>query len=354
MVAAVRITGWTHIHCFAHTLNLVVQEAIKNDPTLLLIKKKCKDIVTFFHQSVNAAEKLRVVQRQVGIQENKLIQEVETRWNSTFYMFERIVEQHQAVTTALCLLNRNNMCLSAAELQQLKSAVTVLQPFEAATTETSAEKFFSVSALIPLAKSLMQFLAQSDKISLVNGLQAQLLRRFGTMEGNHHLAAATLLDPRLKKFAFRDQTAAQQGMQWLIQEMSSLSIQTVTDINRTTKPIENSNNNNKYNLWAAFDLQVKESQSSMEVVGATLQGKHYMEEKILQRKDDPLKWWKEHDKHYTLLSILALKYLSIPGTSVPSERVFSKAGELVSARRSRIKPKNVDMFLFINKNLREI
>ena len=104
MVAAVRITGWTHIHCFAHTLNLVLQEAIKNDPTLLLIKKKCKDIVTFFHQSGNTAEKLRVVQRQIGIQEKKLIQEVETRWNSTFYMFERIVEQHQAVTTALCLL----------------------------------------------------------------------------------------------------------------------------------------------------------------------------------------------------------------------------------------------------------
>ena len=48
MVAAIRITGWTHIHCFAHTLNLVVQEAIKNDPVLLLIKRKCKDIVTFF------------------------------------------------------------------------------------------------------------------------------------------------------------------------------------------------------------------------------------------------------------------------------------------------------------------
>jgi len=51
MVAAVRNTGWTHIHCFAHTLNLVVQEAIKIDPTLLLVKKKCKDIVTFFYHS---------------------------------------------------------------------------------------------------------------------------------------------------------------------------------------------------------------------------------------------------------------------------------------------------------------
>ena len=56
----------------------------------------------FFHQSVNVAEKLREVQMQVGIQVKrlKLIQEVKTRWNSSFYMFERLVEQHQAVTTS--------------------------------------------------------------------------------------------------------------------------------------------------------------------------------------------------------------------------------------------------------------
>ena len=32
---------------------------------------------------------------------------------------------------------------------------------------------------------------------------------------------------------------------------------------------------------------------------------------------------------------------------VPSERLFSKAGELVSAKRNRIKAKNVDMMLFV-------
>jgi len=36
---------------------------------------------------------------------------------------------------------------------------------------------------------------------------------------------------------------------------------------------------------------------------------------------------------------------------VPSERWFSKAGEVVAARTSNIQPKNVDVILRLNKNL---
>ena len=49
-----------------------------------------------------------------------------------------------------------------------------------------------------------------------------------------------------------------------------------------------------------------------------------------------------------------MMYFGVSGTcgsSVPSKRLFSKAGEVVAARRSNIKPKNVDMILFLNKNL---
>ena len=35
---------------------------------------------------------------------------------------------------------------------------------------------------------------------------------------------------------------------------------------------------------------------------------------------------------------------------MPSEKLFSKAGEVIAARRSNIKAKNVDMILFLNKN----
>ncbi len=77
----------------------------------------------------------------------------------------------------------------------------------------------------------------------------------------------------------------------------------------------------------------------------------YFGEDALPRLEDPLAWWKRNEKRFNLLSQLAKKYLCVLGTSVPSERLFSKAGELVSIRRNRLKPKNIDMMLFLNKNM---
>ena len=47
-----------------------------------------------------------------------------------------------------------------------------------------------------------------------------------------------------------------------------------------------------------------------------------------------------------------MMYFGVPetcGTAVPTERLFYKAGEVVAARRSNIKPKNVDMILFLTE-----
>ena len=69
-------------------------------------------------------------------------------------MLERIVEQHQAITAALCLSNRNDLYLSAADVKLLEESWSVLQPIEAATREISADKYVSISKAIPLATSL--------------------------------------------------------------------------------------------------------------------------------------------------------------------------------------------------------
>lgn len=64
-----------------------------------------------------------------------------------------------------------------------------------------------------------------------------------------------------------------------------------------------------------------------------------------------LEWWKHHDKYYPRLSCLARKYLAIPASSVPSERIFSLCGSIVSKKRARLNPNNVSMMVFLNKNM---
>ena len=55
---------------------------------------------------------------------------------------------------------------------------------------------------------------------------------------------------------------------------------------------------------------------------------------------------------YPCLTETVKALLHTPATSVPSERIFSEAGYIARARRSRILPKNLNKFIFIKKNFK--
>eukprot|EP00063_Salmo_salar_P042667 XP_014017502.1 PREDICTED: zinc finger BED domain-containing protein DAYSLEEPER-like [Salmo salar] len=61
---------------------------------------------------------------------------------------------------------------------------------------------------------------------------------------------------------------------------------------------------------------------------------------------DPLAWWKSNEWKYPHIAMMTRCYLAVPGTSVPSERVFSTAGDIVTAKRSTLSPDNVDILIF--------
>ena len=57
------------------------------------------------------------------------------------------------------------------------------------------------------------------------------------------------------------------------------------------------------------------------------------------------------DALYPNLSKMARKYLGIVATSVPSERLFSATGNIVSAKRSSLDPTNVEKLVFLHDHL---
>ena len=70
-------------------------------------------------------------------------------------------------------------------------------------------------------------------------------------------------------------------------------------------------------------------------------------EKSISFEENPLKWWNKNRDKYKILSLIAGHTLSTPASSVPSERIFSKAGNIITAKRSSLNTKLADKRIFL-------
>lgn len=72
----------------------------------------------------------------------------------------------------------------------------------------------------------------------------------------------------------------------------------------------------------------------------------YLEERILTRNSDPLTWWEERKFAFPNLYKVMKSRLCVPATSVPSERMFSKTGQICNERRSRCQSRKNCIYKF--------
>ena len=135
---AIQKCRWKHLHCFAHTLNLIVRGGLKK---LSETVDKVKQIADHFHRSSLSAEKLRATLLQMGQPDLKVLQDCPTRWNSTFYMLKRFVRLRDAIITTLALVNPAVTTLTHDEWAAIEEACEVLQPYEEVTVEISGEGY---------------------------------------------------------------------------------------------------------------------------------------------------------------------------------------------------------------------
>lgn len=77
-----------------------------------------------------------------------------------------------------------------------------------------------------------------------------------------------------------------------------------------------------------------------------------MNSNVISLKNDPIEYWQSHNNN--ILKEIALKHISIVGTSVPCERLFSKPGIIMTEHRNRLLGKRLSKLLFLNSlNLKD-
>lgn len=79
----------------------------------------------------------------------------------------------------------------------------------------------------------------------------------------------------------------------------------------------------------------------------------YRAEPTISETDCPLQWWSTHAGTHPQLSALARKYLASPATSVPCERLFSLAGNIVQKKRAALSSENVNRLVCLSNWLKE-
>ncbi|KAJ8930493.1 hypothetical protein NQ314_016720 [Rhamnusium bicolor] len=195
-------------NCVAHTLNLVINDCIKNNEDFNNLIGKCRAIVAHFKRSNVAAYKLREIQQQMGLEELKLKQDIATRWNSIYFMLERLDKIKVPLSAALTSLSNSPDNLSSEEWNEIANCVSLFKPMEQLTSLLSGDKYPTLSSVIPLIRNVQ---ASTNKKTFTTPLAAAikhslldvLNKRLGILENNKTAATCSLLDPRFKKGWFR-------------------------------------------------------------------------------------------------------------------------------------------------------
>ena len=117
--------------CFAHSLQLVVHDGVLKQRSVVDLLSLCRGIVGHFKRSSLAYGKLHQIQESLSLPQHRLKQDEPTRWNSSLYMLQSIVEQKMAI--AAYGSENDISVLNQTQLDLANKVIKVLEPIEEIT-----------------------------------------------------------------------------------------------------------------------------------------------------------------------------------------------------------------------------
>ena len=157
---AVQNLGWQSVPCFAHTLQLAVNNGLEVTQTNRLASVARKTVGHFKHSSLDMTA-LKEKQQQLSVPQHHLIQDVATRWNSTYFMLERLHKQRWAIYAVLydeqgTLSQYKHLYLKEEQWKLIEQLVTALKPLQVATTALCEADIVSITLVYPVINGLLK------------------------------------------------------------------------------------------------------------------------------------------------------------------------------------------------------
>ncbi|XP_049292989.1 zinc finger BED domain-containing protein 4-like isoform X2 [Anopheles funestus] len=348
-MSAVRNLNLKHLPCFAHTLNSIVIKCITH--TIGDVIEKIKQIIACFKANNTATSKLAKVQTQLNLPRLKLKQDIPSRFTSTYVMIERF---HQNKAPLLACLESMQMqhTLQSKDWTVMEQTINVLYNFDCAAKIASSEKHVMPS----LAGLMIQILIQKtsdllngDLEDSVHNMARSLITDLSAIS-DPIVNQCMLLDPRMKRHSFENKDEMYAQTYDTIVELLApfmATFDTVPDVKTeiATDPY-------RQYLFSDFinKVNVVERETSNPELKAKRELDEYISANYIAMTADPLLWWKQNESRFPSLYKLVQHMFCIPASSVPCERVFTKAGQMYDDKRARLDPKHVPVMLFLQQN----
>uniref|UniRef100_G3N6T0 HAT C-terminal dimerisation domain-containing protein n=2 Tax=Gasterosteus aculeatus TaxID=69293 RepID=G3N6T0_GASAC len=361
IVKAVELNKWLRMQCFGHRLHLTIGHGM-NDKRVTRAISLCKRIVSIFSYSWKKRRHLAGIQIQMGLPSHQLITESATRWESRQQMIERVLEQERALSKVLSEDKKTRYLVpTRQDLEVLEAVQKVLKPLQDFTDASSAEKYVTLSYVKPVLHLFNESLLACEEgdsdlcKSIKTNIAEYLNRKFSDPDTTDLLDMASFVDPRFRAtYIPREKVdALKHGavleVDTLLADQSSCQphyqrVPTVpepADGDAAVAP--------KAKTLASFFKQLTPTTTAAPNKRGAIENElsSYLQSASVESDTDPLKWWKDHEVVFPGLSRLAKKYLLVPATSSPSERVFSCSGNIVTCHRASLKPDTVDRLVFL-------
>ncbi|KAL3831399.1 hypothetical protein ACJMK2_023150, partial [Sinanodonta woodiana] len=367
MVKAARVAKISDLGCYIHTLQLVVGESLKTQKAVRDAIAIARGIVSHFRHSSKATAHLKRIQESLNSNRtddvldvtdqvhpaHRLIQDVPTRWNSTYYMLERLLEQKRAI--GVYSQEADIKSLTANQWRFVDKVLNTLKPFEEQTKQASLASSHA-GMIIPGVRLLERYLQRTKNPGDDAGIQTMrteiytdLHARFQHLMINKTCVVATVLDAtyKLRFFDSNEKANARQiQLEVALKEIRTRRSKTARVTSATQCNSEQSDfdvvaadSDMKHgassvldDYWEDFDDQQQEHtagfDSTTDEAICLKELDAYLAEPIQPRVTpplDPIEYWKLNQRKYPILADCAQSFLATPASSVESERSFSSA-----------------------------